>query len=61
MRCTECGSTNLKTHDTRQRYDEEGDFAYAVRVRRCKDCGHRFRTIEVDLDRYLATFEEQEE
>lgn len=61
MRCPECGSPELKTHDTRQRFDEEGSFAYTVRIRRCKDCNHRFRTIEVEINLFNQQFEEDEE
>lgn len=60
MRCPQCACEDLKTHDTRQRYDEDGDFAYTVRIRRCKDCGHRFRTIEIEVELFNQQFEEDE-
>lgn len=61
MRCPACGAQDLKTHDTRQRYDEDGNFAYTVRIRRCKACDHRFRTIEIDVELFNQQFEEKEE
>jgi transcriptional regulator NrdR family protein len=56
MRCPSCGHDKVRTYDVRQRED---GFMYVVRVKRCPNCGHRFRTIEVDLELFNKTMQEE--
>lgn len=46
MRCPECGSMNLAVTDSRNRPQR----AYVYRVRKCLDCGKKFRTYETIID-----------
>lgn len=56
MRCPSCGHKKTRTYDVRQRTD---DFDYVVRIKRCMECDHRFRTIEVDLELFNKTIEQE--
>jgi transcriptional regulator NrdR family protein len=47
MICPECQS-DVKTYDTRLFRDEEHDFYFVRRKRRCLSCEHKFVTIEVE-------------
>lgn len=48
MKCPKCGSTNTIVKDSRINDDE------TLRHRRhlCRDCEHRFSTIEMNFDEY---------
>lgn len=50
MNCTACGGKDLRTRDTRSFHDPHFNFYYAERRRECLSCGHRFKTIEVDVE-----------
>ncbi len=45
MKCEKCGSCNTDVFDTRLRKDD----TIRWRRRACKDCGHRWSTVEVPL------------
>jgi transcriptional repressor NrdR len=45
MNCPKCGESNLKVIDVRDR-----DCESIYRRRRCMSCGHKFSTIEYEVD-----------
>lgn len=49
MRCTKCGSYNLRCIDSRESTTHPGR---RHRRHKCQDCGHRFTTIEIALEEY---------
>jgi transcriptional regulator NrdR family protein len=56
VKCPNCRFDRVRTYDVRQRED---DFDYVVRVKKCPDCGHRFRTIEIDIDLFNRSFDQE--
>ena len=47
MNCPQC-EQQVKTYDTRKLRDEEYDFYFVRRKKRCLTCEHKFVTIEVE-------------
>lgn len=49
MKCPACQSENTKVVDTRRQGEQQGK--KRQRRRECRDCNHRFNTIEVAVDK----------
>ena len=49
MRCPAC-QAKARTVDTRNFYDPEGEYDYVERKHLCEECGHKFQSIEVDIE-----------
>lgn len=51
MNCKECGEKS-RTIDTRNFHDPNEDFDYVERKHLCEHCGHKFISIEVDVEEW---------
>lgn len=52
MICPACDTKDVRTKDTRTFVDPNYGFHYVERRRRCRSCGHEFKTIEITLEIY---------
>lgn len=58
MNCPVCGG-DTKVYETRNYNDPEGEFDYIQRRRKCVECGESFIGIEVTLDTWTRSRDDE--
>jgi transcriptional regulator NrdR family protein len=51
VKCPTC-QDKTRTVDTRNFYDPNEDFDYVERRHMCENCGHKFQSIEVNIEEW---------
>ena len=46
--CAKCGCNDTKVYESRSMYVEDIDAVCYIRRRRCKNCGFKWKTVEVE-------------